>query len=85
MPRIYLVNVFAAGARDYLEDAATGIAAAALVFRLLANGMAAADDQPIRIRQGRAMGRPSEIALRFRLDATGHVDGCWLGGVAALA
>jgi predicted PhzF superfamily epimerase YddE/YHI9 len=83
LPRIYLVNVFAAGARDYLE--ATGIAAAALVFGLLANGMVAADDRPIRDRQGRAMGRPSEIALRFRLDATGHVDGCWLGGVAALA
>jgi PhzF family phenazine biosynthesis protein len=64
----------------YPEDAATGIAAAALAFGLLANGLVEADDQPIRVRQGRAMGRPSEIALRFRIDTAGRVCGCWLGG-----
>jgi PhzF family phenazine biosynthesis protein len=47
----------------YPEDAATGIAAAALAFGLLESGQAAADDT-IRVRQGRTMGRPSEIAVR---------------------
>ncbi|WP_158816984.1 PhzF family phenazine biosynthesis protein [Methylocapsa sp. S129] len=68
----------------YPEDAATGIAAAALAFGLLENGLVEADDRPIRVRQGRAMGRPSEIALRFRLDAAGRVLGCWLGGSVRL-
>ena len=71
-------------ASGYPEDAATGIAAAALVFGLLANGLVTADDRPVRIRQGRAMGRPSEIVLRFRLDETGAVAGCWLGGAVRL-
>ena len=68
----------------YPEDAATGIAAAALAFGLLENGLVAADDRLIRVRQGRAMGRPSEIALRFRIDDAGQVQGCWLGGGARL-
>jgi PhzF family phenazine biosynthesis protein len=68
----------------YPEDAATGIAAAALAFGLLENGLIDADDRPIRVRQGRAMGRPSEIALRFRVDDAGRVEGCWLGGSVRL-
>jgi PhzF family phenazine biosynthesis protein len=68
----------------YPEDAATGIAAAALLFGLLETGQVAADDRSIRVRQGRAMGRPSEITLRFRLGAAGQVEGCWLGGPARL-
>lgn len=67
----------------YPEDAATGIAAAALSFGLLENGLVTADDRPVYIRQGRAMGRPSQISLRFRHDAAGHVQGCWLGGQVA--
>ncbi len=67
-------------ASGYPEDPATGIAAAALAFGLLENGVVAADDQPILVRQGQAMGRPSEITVRFRTDAAGHVAGCWLGG-----
>jgi predicted PhzF superfamily epimerase YddE/YHI9 len=63
----------------YPEDAATGIAASALSFCLLANGMVAASDRPVTIRQGRAMQRPSEISVRFRLDG-GRATGCWLGG-----
>jgi PhzF family phenazine biosynthesis protein len=59
----------------YPEDPATGIAAAALVFGLLADGLVERDDKRIRVRQGRAMGRPSEIVLRFADDA-----GLWLGG-----
>lgn len=64
----------------YPEDAATGIAAAALAFGLLEHGLVSADDRTVRIRQGRAMGRPSEISLRFRRNAEGQVQGCWLGG-----
>ncbi len=63
----------------YPEDAATGIAAAALSFGLLANGIVAASDRPIAIRQGRAMKRPSEIRVRFSLDGA-SVNGCWLSG-----
>jgi PhzF family phenazine biosynthesis protein len=58
----------------YPEDAATGVAAAALAFGLLDNGLVE-HDRPVRVRQGRAMGRPSEIIVRF--DA---LDGVWLGG-----
>jgi PhzF family phenazine biosynthesis protein len=64
----------------YPEDAATGIAAAALSFGLLSNGIVEASERPITIRQGRAMKRPSEIQVRFNLD-NGRVDGCWLCGV----
>jgi PhzF family phenazine biosynthesis protein len=64
----------------YPEDAATGIAASALAFGLFENGLVGTNGPPIRVRQGRAMGRPSEIMLRFRLDAAGQLQGCWLGG-----
>jgi len=67
----------------YPEDAATGIAAAALAFGLLAHGMVDATDRPITIRQGRAMQRPSEILVRFNLK-DGHPIGCWLGGAVRL-
>jgi PhzF family phenazine biosynthesis protein len=64
----------------YPEDAATGIAAAALAFGLLENGQISATGPPVKVRQGRAMGRPSEIRVRFRMDEAGAVQGCWLGG-----
>jgi len=67
----------------YPEDAATGIAAAALSFGLLANGMVEATERQITIRQGRAMQRPSEILVRFRLDGE-RPTGCWLGGAVHL-
>lgn len=67
----------------YPEDAATGIAASALATGLLASGAIAPDDA-VRIRQGRAMGRPSRIDVRFtRVGDT--VTGLWLGGTASLA
>jgi PhzF family phenazine biosynthesis protein len=69
----------------YPEDAATGIAAAALAFGLLDNGLVTADDRPVRVRQGRAMGKPSEITLRFRRSEDGRTNGCWLGGHAEFA
>ncbi|MFC0542750.1 PhzF family phenazine biosynthesis protein [Kutzneria chonburiensis] len=62
----------------YPEDAATGIAAAALAFGLVDTG-SVDPGRPIRIRQGRAMGRPSEITVRFRWQDT-VIDGVWLGG-----
>jgi PhzF family phenazine biosynthesis protein len=64
----------------YPEDAATGIAASALAFGLLSNGIVEASDRSVTIRQGRAMKRPSEIQVRFNL-ADGRVEGCWLSGV----
>lgn len=69
----------------YPEDAATGIAAAALAFGLLENGLVSSDDRPLYIRQGRAMGRPSEISLRFRRDEHAQIQGLWLGGTVSLA
>ncbi|HJR32457.1 MAG TPA: PhzF family phenazine biosynthesis isomerase [Pseudomonas sp.] len=69
----------------YPEDAATGIAAAALAFGLLENGLVSADERPVRVRQGRAMGRPSEISLRFRRDVQQQIQGLWLGGPVSFA
>lgn len=63
----------------YPEDAATGIAASALSFGLLANGIVEASERLITIRQGRAMQRPSAIHVRFSFDGTAP-NGCWLGG-----
>ncbi|MEG9525228.1 MAG: PhzF family phenazine biosynthesis isomerase [Hyphomicrobiales bacterium] len=70
-------------ASGYLEDAATGIAAAALAFGLLEDGLVAPDDRPIRILQGRAMGRLSEIRVRLGF-ADGRAIGCLLEGDVAL-
>lgn len=67
----------------YLEDAATGIAASALAFALLENGHVGTDGE-IMVKQGRAMGAPSSIAIRFRKDDDGEVIGCWIGGTAVL-
>lgn len=63
----------------YPEDAATGIAAAALSFGLLANGLVEKDDKPIRVFQGRAMGALSAIGVRLGF-AGGRAIGCLLGG-----
>lgn len=71
----------------YLEDAATGIAAAALWGYLQAAGSVAAGDpdKPLicTVRQGEAMGRPSAIEVQPRFDAHGAVAGCWLSGEVA--
>ncbi|WBO21814.1 PhzF family phenazine biosynthesis protein [Sphingomonas abietis] len=68
----------------YPEDAATGIAAAALAFGLLANGLVEASDRDIVIRQGWAMGRPSEIRVNFEMK-DGAVSACWIGGKVTLS
>ena len=71
----------------YPEDAATGIAAAALWGHLAAEGIIAAGsaDAPVAcvVQQGQAMGRPSAISVRARFDQTGKVAGCWLSGQVA--
>lgn len=69
-------------ASSYPEDAATGIAAAALAFGLLRDRALAADDRPIRVYQGRAMGRLSEITVRLGF-AGDRAIGCLLGGAVA--
>jgi trans-2,3-dihydro-3-hydroxyanthranilate isomerase len=63
----------------YPEDAATGIAAAALSFGLLHLGLVEASGAAITVRQGWAMGCPSEIGVRFRVEE-GRLAGCWLSG-----
>jgi PhzF family phenazine biosynthesis protein len=66
----------------YPEDAATGIAATALAFGMLENGMIRDPKRPITVYQGRAMGRLSEIRVIFTFadgDA-GEIDGCLLSG-----
>jgi len=67
----------------YPEDAATGIAAAALLFGLKAHGLVQADGEGVTIYQGRAMGAPSAIRARFDLDAAGEVTGCFIGGAVS--
>ena len=67
----------------YPEDPSTGIAATALLFGLLDAGLIPPSAEPITIRQGRAMGHPSAMTLRLRLDGP-EVTGCWLGGSVQL-
>lgn len=71
----------------YPEDAATGIAATALTFGLLHYGMIALDATPVLIHQGRAMGQPSDIFVRFDLPSASSSQplGCFVGGVVTLA
>lgn len=63
----------------YPEDAATGIAAAALAFGLLRNDLIPRDSGRITILQGRAMNALSEIRVRIGF-ADGRPVGCLLGG-----
>jgi len=69
----------------YPEDAATGIAAAALLFGLKEYKLVPHDAEVVTIHQGRAMGKPSEIRVRFNFDAQGRPAGCLLGGRVAEA
>ena len=60
-------------ASGYTEDAATGIAAAALAWALEANG-AVSVGQDIVVYQGRARGYLSQITVKLEEDE------CWVGG-----
>ncbi|WP_394826581.1 PhzF family phenazine biosynthesis protein [Pendulispora albinea] len=66
----------------YPEDAATGVAVTALAFALLEGGVVAADERPIRVIQGRAMGQPSELVVSFEIGRDGPTQ-CWLTGLVA--
>lgn len=67
----------------YPEDAATGIAAAALWGYLAGQGLlGSAAIASIAVWQGDAMGSPSEILVAPRLDAQGNTVGCWLSGAS---
>lgn len=72
-------------ASGYPEDAATGIAATALAFGLLEYEMIKPDAASMLIHQGRAMGRPSDIHVRFDLDENAMPRGCFVGGYSAFA
>jgi trans-2,3-dihydro-3-hydroxyanthranilate isomerase len=71
----------------YPEDAATGIAAAALWGHLTATGQVqmGTPGQPrlCVVRQGDAMGSPSAIEVKPRFDEAGQLQGCWLSGDVA--
>ncbi|MFZ6647664.1 PhzF family phenazine biosynthesis protein [Undibacterium sp. TJN25] len=70
----------------YPEDAATGIAAAALAFGLLHYGLVKLNGQPVLVHQGRAMGCPSDIHVRFDLAPGAAAPvGCFVGGRVVLA
>jgi PhzF family phenazine biosynthesis protein len=65
----------------YPEDAATGIAAAALAWGLRQQALAGNAETLVTVRQGEAMGSPSMIHVR--LPARGQeAQGCWLRGEA---
>jgi PhzF family phenazine biosynthesis protein len=66
----------------YPEDAATGIAAAALAFGLLRNGLVTADSGRITVLQGRPLGALSEIGVRLGFAGASPV-GCLVGGSTA--
>jgi len=70
----------------YPEDAATGIAAAALWGYLSHTDALAGHGKTvstIAVRQGDAMGSPSEILVAPRYTDEGGPDGCWLSGNVA--
>ena len=65
-------------ASGYPEDAATGIAATALIYGLRHYGLIGLR-KTIRVRQGEAMGRPSRLAVTLA-DGRDPDVGCWLTG-----
>ena len=75
--RTYHARQFPA-ASGYPEDAATGIAATALLYGLKHWGLIGTR-RTIRVRQGDAMGRPSRMAVTLA-DHADDAAGCWLSG-----
>ena len=70
-------------ASGYLEDAATGIAAAALAWGLRRMALVGPRSAVVIVRQGEAMGSPSRITVRMPA-VTQEAEGCWVGGEALL-
>ncbi|SEM49097.1 phenazine biosynthesis protein PhzF family [Variovorax sp. YR750] len=63
----------------YPEDAATGIAAAALAWGLRRLGLVGGDALTVTVRQGEAMGSPSAIHVGLPSEAMAQ-EGCRVGG-----
>ena len=70
-------------ASGFREDAATGVAATALLYGLQSWGLIGTR-RTIRVRQGEAMGRPSRMAVTLA-DHADTAAGCWLSGEVRLA
>lgn len=70
-------------ASGFPEDAATGIAATALIYGLKHYGLIGTR-KTIRVRQGEAMGRPSRLAVTLA-DGRDPNVGCWLTGAVTYA
>ena len=75
--RTYHARQFPA-ASGYPEDAATGVAATALLYGLKHWGLIGLR-RTIRVHQGDAMGRPSRMAVTLADHADANA-GCWLSG-----
>lgn len=68
-------------ASGFPEDIATGVAASALAFGLVTYELISFKTERITVRQGRAMGRPSEIFVRFDMPGpAARPRGCFFGG-----
>lgn len=65
----------------YPEDAATGIAAAALAWGLRHLGLVGDEALSVTVRQGEAMGSPSAIRVGLPPQSLAQ-EGCWVGGEA---
>jgi PhzF family phenazine biosynthesis protein len=70
-------------ASGFPEDAATGVAATALLFGLRHFGLIGTR-KTIRVIQGEAMGRPSRMAVTLA-DGRDPLVGCWLSGEVTYA
>ena len=75
--RTYHARQFPA-ASGFPEDAATGVAATALLYGLKHWGLIGLR-RTIRVRQGEAMGCPSRLAVTLA-DHADEAAGCWLSG-----
>ena len=80
--RTYHARQFPA-ASGFPEDAATGVAATALLYGLKHWGLIGLR-RTIRVRQGDAMGCPSRMAVTLA-DHADALAGCWLSGEVRLA
>lgn len=78
----YAARMFGVGS-GLDEDPATGSAAAALVGLLADSGGFGDGHHSIRVRQGREMGRPSEIAVQFNIEG-GTLKHAGIGGSAVI-
>lgn len=65
------------------EDPATGSAAAALVGLLADQGGFGEGHHTVKVRQGREMGRPSEIGVQFNIEG-GRLKHAGIGGSAVI-